>query len=198
MRIQPSTRERLIEATAELFRYQGLTATGIKEILAAADTGFSSLYHHFPGGKDQLAAEAILTAGREYQGHVEQVWDAAGNVVDGVTGIFIGAAAVLDATDYRDACPIGTVALEVASTNEVLREATSDVFTAWTSAAVSRFIAAGIPDDSARSLASAVIALLEGGFILARTARSTQPMASAGQAAAILVESALSSGTLPT
>src|ERR1700758_2788691 len=56
------TRQRLIDAASALFRRQGFAATGIKQILAEADAPFSSLYHHFPGGKDELAAKAIADA----------------------------------------------------------------------------------------------------------------------------------------
>ena len=51
-----------------------------------------------------------------------------------MTDFFDGAAAVLEETDYLDACPIGTVALEVASTNDRLRAATADVFDSWVAA----------------------------------------------------------------
>lgn len=44
---------------------------------------------------------------------------------------FDGAAAVLEATDYADACPIETVALEVARSNETPRKVTATVFENW-------------------------------------------------------------------
>ena len=49
----------------------------------------------------------------------------------GVRDCFYGAAEVLRETDYADACPIETLALEVASTNEPLRIATAEVFESW-------------------------------------------------------------------
>ena len=57
------TRDRLVQASAALLQRQGLTGTGIKQILAEAGAPFSSLYHHFPGGKDELAAAAIRRVG---------------------------------------------------------------------------------------------------------------------------------------
>ena len=65
------------------------------------------------------------------------------------------------ATDYADACPIETVALEVASTNEPLRQATAEVFESWIEGATERFRAAGIGDRTARELSMSLIALLE-------------------------------------
>ena len=53
------TRERILDAGAELFRRQGYAGTGLKQLVARADAPFGSLYHHFPGGKDELTAEVI-------------------------------------------------------------------------------------------------------------------------------------------
>ena len=185
------TRERLVSTAADLFGRQGLSATGIKQILAGSNAQFSSLYHHFPGGKDQLAAEAIRTAGLGYQQFVEEIWDGAGDLLAGVRSIFDGAAYVLDATDYADACPIATIALEVASTNEDLRLATAEVFESWNRAATVRFVAGGITPSVARELAVALIALLEGAFVLSRAAKSPESMLVAGKTAVAMVERAL-------
>ena len=57
------TRDRLVQVSAALLQRQGLTGTGIKQILAEARAPYSSLYHHFPGGKDELAAAAIRVSG---------------------------------------------------------------------------------------------------------------------------------------
>jgi AcrR family transcriptional regulator len=187
----PPTRTRLLDSASRLFQRQGLAATGIKQILDDADATFSSLYHHFPEGKDQLAAEAIVSAGMGYQRLVEAVWDATPNPIDGVGALFIGVSAALEDSDYADACPIGTVALEVASTNEPLRIATERVFDSWLASASSRFQAAGIPEAQSDELALTVVTLLEGAFVLSRTAKSVEAMRNAGRLAVALVQAAM-------
>jgi AcrR family transcriptional regulator len=190
-----TTRERLVAAGIELFQRQGMAATGIKQILSVADARFSSLYHHFPGGKDELAAEIIRTAGDGYQRHVEEIWDQAADPVGAMSAVFEGAAAVLEVSDYADVCPVGTVAMEVASTNETLRVATADVYQSWLDAAHARLSAAGLGADEARQLSLTVISLLEGAFVVCRACRSTEPMLAAGDMAARVVSSALRSST---
>jgi AcrR family transcriptional regulator len=185
------TRDRLVTAAAELFMRQGLTGTGVKEILEAAGATFSSLYHHFPGGKEELAAEAIRVAGAAYEQRVTAVWDSAANPVEAVRVAFEGAAAVLENTGYADACPIETIALEVASTNERLRAASALVFASWVSAAETRLRAAGLRQSDSNRLALSIVMLLEGAFVLCRTARSTEPMSAAGDTAAEMVEAAM-------
>src|SRR5581483_2783743 len=72
-----STRERIVGAGAELFRRQGYSATGVKQIVTAAQAPFGSLYHHFPGGKEQLGAEAVRVSGAIYEQLIPAVIDVA-------------------------------------------------------------------------------------------------------------------------
>ena len=172
----PTTRERLLYATAELFRRQGYAGTGLKQIVAEADAPFGSLYHHFPGGKQQLAEEVIRGAGAFFQAHVTAVYDEQATVEESVRAVFEGAAETLSVTDFQDACPIATLALDVASTNDVLRRATADVFESWSEALAERL--------GDREGALAVITALEGAFVLCRAQRSVEPMLAAGAMAA--------------
>ena len=165
-----STRERILDASSELFRRQGLTGTGVKQILALAEAPYGSLYHHFPGGKDQLAEHA--------------------DIVDALRAAFLDAGATLEATDYADACPIETVALEVASTNEQLRLATAEVFDSWLDAMAAYLTIGGVDPPEARSLALTIVAALEGAFVLARATRRTDALDACGDAMARLVEAA--------
>jgi AcrR family transcriptional regulator len=187
-----STRERIVESSATLFRRQGYTATGVKQIVADAEAPFSSLYHFFPRGKDQLAGEVIRSSGLFFQQLVESVFDAAPDVLEGVRDCFAGAGETLRQTSYADACPIATVALEVASTNEPLRLATAEVFEGWIRSGTERFARAGLPEASARELAIAMITALEGAFVLSRAMRTTEPLEVAGAHAAAAAKAALS------
>lgn len=188
-----STKDRIMETTAELFRRYGYTGTGLKQILAEANAPFGSLYHFFPDGKAQLGQEVVRRSGLMYQELVEAVFDAAPDVVTGTRDCFAGAAETLRQTDYADACPIETVALEVASSNEPLRIATADVFGGWIASGTERFAAAGIPPARARELAIAFICALEGAFVLCRAMRTTEPLEVAGEQAVAAVEQALAS-----
>jgi AcrR family transcriptional regulator len=185
------TKERILDSTAALFMRYGYTGTGLKQIVADANAPFGSLYHHFPGGKQELGVEVIQRSGAMYGDLVMSVFDAAPDLLSGVRDCFAGAAAVLVATDYADACPIETVALEVASSNETLRIATAEVFESWIVSASTRFCAAGLDDATARELSIAFINLLEGAFILCRASRTTEALEAAGKTAAIVVEAAL-------
>lgn len=117
--------------------------------------------------------------------------NSAPDVVTGVEWFFAGAAETLRQSDFADACPIEIVALEVASTNEPLRQACADVFTSWIDGATARFVAAGVLGARARPLALVVLSLLEGAFVFCRTLRSTEALDVAGEMAAFAVRDAL-------
>ena len=185
------TRDRLVQVSAALLQRQGLTGTGIKQILAEAQAPFSSLYHHFPGGKEELATAAVRASGARYQALVEGVWDEAPDVISAVAAVFEGAAETLEASDFAVACPIATVALEVASTNETLRLATAEVFDSWIASGAARFEAENISPEDARALALTVIALLEGAFVLGRALRTAEPVRCAGATATAAVRGVL-------
>jgi AcrR family transcriptional regulator len=176
------TKERIVGTTGDLFRRQGYTGTGLKQIVAEAGAPFGSIYHFFPGGKQQLAAEVIRTSGRAYQQLVEAILDQAPDAVTAVETGFAAAAATLVATDYADACPIATVALEVASTDETLRAATADVFAEWVDSGTTRFERWGFAPADARRLAIVLITSLEGAFVLCRAARNTEALTAAASA----------------
>ena len=186
-----STRERIVDAGAELFRRQGYAATGVKQIVTEAQAPFGSLYHFFPGGKEQLGVEAIRTSGAIYEQLIPAIFDPAPDLVTAVRMFFAGAAEHLSETDYADACPIATVALEVSSSSETMREACADVFQSWISAGATRHEAAGLSPAKARELTIAMIAALEGAFVLARALRSTEPLDVAGKTMAAAVKRAL-------
>lgn len=184
------TRERIVATTSELFRRQGYPSTGLKQIVAEAGAPFGSIYHFFPGGKQQLAAEVIRTSGRAYQQLVEAILDEAPDAVTAVETGFAAAAETLAATDYADACPIATVALEVASTDETLRAATAEVFEAWVESGATRFRRWGFAPEDARRLAIVFITSLEGAFVLCRAARSTEALGAAASAVTAAVRAA--------
>jgi AcrR family transcriptional regulator len=187
----PSTRERIVETSAELLRRQGYSATGVKQIATAARAPFGSIYHHFPGGKEQVGAEAIRRSGALYELLIPAVFDPAPDLVSAVRAFFAGAAEHLEETDYEDACPIATVALEVSSSSETMRQACADVFDSWIAAGMPRFTAAGLDETTARRLVIGMISALEGAFVIARATRSTEALHVAGEQTAGAVERAI-------
>jgi AcrR family transcriptional regulator len=191
MTTRTTTRDRIVDAGAALFLHQGYVGTGMKQIVAASGAPFGSVYHHFPGGKEELGVAAVHHAGAGYAALVEATLDEHDDIVEAVAAAFSTAADALRESGWADACPIATVALEVAGTSEPLRQACAEVFDGWFIALAARFEANGIAPDRCRPLAQVVLMLLEGGFLFGRTARSTEALDAAGPAAVAAVRTAL-------
>jgi AcrR family transcriptional regulator len=185
------TRQRIIDASATLMRRQGYEATGMKEIVTAASAPFGSVYHFFPGGKEQLGAETIRWSGAEYAKLLAAALDSSPDPAGGVRAFFDGAAEHLVATGYADACPIATIALEMSSHSEILRRACAEVFEMWIAEGTRRFTAYGVPPGAARRLTVQMLALLEGAFVLCRAAHDTEALRVAADTAAGLFSAAL-------
>src|SRR6185437_1365570 len=185
------TKERIVQRSAELFRRQGFAGTGVKQIVAKASAPFGSLYHFFPGGKEQLGEEVIRWSGAIYGQLIDAFFEPGADPVAATRNFFAGAAATVRESDYADACPSATVALEVSSTNEPMREACADVFQSWVDAAAERLAEAGLPRRRARELAFSMLASLEGAFVISRALRSTEPIEIAGASATAAVRDAL-------
>lgn len=192
-----STRERLVTATNELFRRRGYHGTGLKEITTAAAATTGSLYHYFPGGKRELARAVLIESGESYRQLFELIADEADSAADGVLSFFDGAAQVLEDSDFIDLCPIGTVAREVASTDEDLRLVAATVFDSWVDSAARRLERDGIDPATARELAEVLVTTLEGGFLLARSRRDAGVLRRLGPRMGGLVDDAVATSPSP-
>jgi TetR/AcrR family transcriptional repressor of lmrAB and yxaGH operons len=190
------TRERILDTSSQLFRRHGYAGTGIKAILAGSEAPYGSLYHHFPGGKAELGVAAIEAGGRFYRELVESVFPPGVDVVAATEEFFAGGAVLLEQTDYADACPIATIALEVASTSEPMRAAAADAFESWLVVLEERLEEAGVSAARARELAIEFFCAVEGAFLLCRTTRSTAPLAVVGRATTAAIAAAVQSSSV--
>lgn len=186
-----ATRDRIIASTNELFRLHGYHGTSLSAISEASGATTGSIYHFFPGGKEELAVAVIVSTGAAYRELFEAIAAAATDPVAAYRDFFDGAAVTLIDTDYLDPCPIGTVARETASTSPTLRAAAQEVFESWVRAVSDHLRAAGIADDGAQELATLFVTTVEGSFVLCRTLRDTAPLRVAARHLAPLVGAAI-------
>jgi TetR/AcrR family transcriptional regulator, lmrAB and yxaGH operons repressor len=175
------TKDRLLRAGEKLFRAQGYSGTGLKQLAKEARAPWSSMYHFFPNGKEQLAEEVVRYAGELYAQMIRRSFVAYPDPVEAINAMFAAEAKILRASGFRNGCPIASVALDVASTTEKIRKPCADVFASWVSAMAEGITRSGVPEDTALDLASYVLASLEGAIILSRTSRSVRPLEQTAQ-----------------
>lgn len=193
-----STRDRIIVATNELFRRYGYNGTSLSQISDASSATIGSIYHFFPGGKEELGAAVIETTGTVYRQLFESIAAASADPAKAIGDVFTGAGIVLQETDFIDPCPIGGIAREVANTSELLRRAASAAIGSWITAVGDHLRSAGLESRDADELATVIVSTLEGSFVLSRTLRSTGPLGAASTHLTKLVEHAIRESQLQT
>lgn len=172
---------------AELLRLQGYAATGIKQLAHASQAPTGSIYHHFKGGKRDVAAAALRRTGAAYIQLLPLLLDPHDDLATGVAAAFAQAGDDLENTGWANMCPVGTVAGEIADTEPELRAVAGEVIDAWVTEGTRYFAERGLSDADARAATYAVLTALEGAFILARGQRSPEPLLAAGRSTAAFV-----------
>lgn len=182
---------------AELMRVQGYAATGMNQLVRAAGAPTGSVYHHFKGGKREVAAAALRQSGAAYGQLLPLLLDAHDDLATAVEAAFAAAAEDMESAGWVNMCPVGTVTAEIADTEPELRAVAAEVMQAWVEQG-SRYLAArGLSDTDARTLTYALLTGIEGAFLLARGLRSTEPFRAIGRALASYVTSLARSGDAP-
>jgi TetR/AcrR family transcriptional repressor of lmrAB and yxaGH operons len=180
------SRAALIDTAATLFRRQGYAATGLNQILDDAGVKAGSLYHHFPQGKQELAAAVVDSAGAGIEQLLRRFL-AGGRPVADIVDRWIDLLAAGLAGDQRDGCPIEPIATESVNASPLVRAASARAFQGWSAAIQDRLSAEGWSEEDAQTVAIAVISLIEGALILSRIAGDPAALNAAKPAARTLL-----------
>lgn len=174
--VDPSdSRRRMIRSAAILLRRNGYSGTGFREVIAHSGAPRGSIYHYFPRGKAQLAAEAVQEAGEFGRLALERA------VADGGPASALRAfadfwRAELLRGDFRDGCPVVAVAVEQHDGSPEPLRAAALVFESWEDVLAGALREAGVAPARAAALATTVIAAVEGAIVLCRVRRGTEPL----------------------
>ncbi|MBO2453155.1 TetR/AcrR family transcriptional regulator [Actinomadura barringtoniae] len=176
MAARGETRQRILDAATTLFHRQGYHATGVNQILAEAAAPKGVLYFHFPGGKEQLAAETVVQAGQELGEALDAVLAQSDDLATAAHGIAELLGAALEQTEFREGCPIASVALDVAADSDLVRAACAQGYQQWIDLIAERLRQRGVADGSAQELAVFILSSIEGALLLARVQHDTAPL----------------------
>src|SRR5438034_11418501 len=137
-------RERMVVSAALLMRERGARATSLDAVLEHSGAPRGSVYHHFPGGREQLLREATEWAGDYVARRLGR-----GDPLAAIDSLLDEYRANLAATEFRAGCPIVAVAVESAEDQPDLRDQAVGAFDRWRRILAGGFAASGI--DDARS-----------------------------------------------
>jgi AcrR family transcriptional regulator len=184
------TRQRMVRGAAQLLRQRGYTGTGFREVIELTGAPRGSIYHHFPGGKAQLAGEAV-----DYVGGLARE-SIAGPLADGdpiraLRG-FVGLwRADFERSGGRAGCPIAAVAVENHDEAPELLESAARAFEQWRSAFAECLGRAGVPRARADRLAALVVSAVEGAIVLSRAERDPAPLLDVARELEVAIEAAI-------
>ncbi|MEV4264014.1 helix-turn-helix domain-containing protein [Kribbella sp. NPDC049584] len=165
----------MIEAARGLIRERGLNATAISDVLERSGAPKGSVYFHFPGGKSQLAVEAAALHAHEQVRMIDELAAESSSAPDLISRYVDAGRDGMLASGYSRGCGLAPLVTEGAHDSEEIAETSARGFAEMVDRVTFHFVAFGIDRASARSLADAMIAGVEGALITARALHSTSP-----------------------
>jgi AcrR family transcriptional regulator len=169
VRVTADSRDKMIRATVDLLRERGYSGTSLADVLARSGGPRGSIYHHFPGGKQELATEAL----RRYAAGIRRRLAAVaeqGSALDVLHALIGVARDGLRATDFAVGCAVAGVVLDPAPD---LLEPAAQALAEWREVIAGALTRDGVDSVRARRLATVVLAAFEGALILSRAERDT-------------------------
>ncbi len=173
------TRERIVNGAADLVFERGVAGVSVDDVLRAAGTSKSQLYHYFEDKNDLIRAVIERQRQRVLNFHRPELdsvtsWEDLQRWRDVVVETQAMRAC-------RYGCPLGSLANELAELDERARAQLSGAFEVWEQLladGLGRMVEAGYlrADANAANLATSVMASLQGGLLLAEVNRSTHPL----------------------
>jgi AcrR family transcriptional regulator len=161
----------MIEGATRLLAQKGLQETSFTSVLELTGAPRGSIYHYFPGGKDQLIGEAIDFAGARAIALLES---RAGASAVEITELFLSLwRQVLTRSQFTAGCSV--TAVTVATDSPALLERTGIVFRDWRAQLARLLSQGGIPAADADRFAVLLIAASEGAVILSRSMHNIEP-----------------------
>lgn len=181
----PGSRERMLETTIDLMRGFGLAGAGINDIVRDSGAPKGSVYHFFPGGKLQIATEALAQYAPRVQAFIGQALAAPDTPPAKVRALFDAFARRAAAADYRRSCAVGAVGLDLGEDLEPVREVLAAALRDWQAEIAAHFDLGTAART--RAFAGLVLTAIEGAYVRCRIERSPQPFRDAGAWLATLV-----------
>jgi AcrR family transcriptional regulator len=164
----------MVYNAAQLIRMQGVSGTGLREVVARAQAPRGSLQHYFPGGKEQLVDEAVAWAGDFAAAQVSR-----SGPHRTPSALFEAMAdqwrREFDRIGFGRGCPIVATVADV-SASDRMREAARRAFERWQEPIAAALIEMGVPAGRAGALALLMLSTLEGAIVFARVSRDIGPL----------------------
>jgi TetR/AcrR family transcriptional regulator, transcriptional repressor for nem operon len=188
-----ATRERILQAAAELIAERGVAGTSLDDVRERAHASKSQLYLYFADREELLRAVAETTCDAVLAGQAEVLGGF--DSFEGIERYLAAVVAMQVAGGAHGGCPIGSLAGQLAEGDDVAREILAGGFRRWEAG-----LRVGLEQMAARgdlgsgadpvALATQTLAILQGGLLLTQVRRDPAQMRTAADAALALIRAA--------
>ncbi len=170
-------RERLLNGARKLLAEKGYAGMELRDVAERGRAPRGSIYHHFPGGKRQLAVEAAELEGTEIRAAIERSLAERG--LEETLTMFgeMFRRRVKDQPE-RLGCPVAAAAL-ARPEDPALAAAATAAFQSWEAPIAGALREEGVAAAEAASFAGLVVSTIEGALVRARAAGDQAPLDSA-------------------
>jgi TetR/AcrR family transcriptional repressor of lmrAB and yxaGH operons len=169
------SKDRMIAAARRLFREHGYQGTALSDVVSESAAPRGSVYFHFPGGKEQLAAEVALVHTADAITHINRTAGATGTAAQLIEAFLGRFRDELVASNYREGCAVAPIVIELTPASAPLSDMTRRCFQDVIATLAARLTEKNIPHDRATQLATHAVTSMEGAFIVSRVLRSPEP-----------------------
>jgi AcrR family transcriptional regulator len=187
----------MLDSAVHLLRRHGYNGTGFREVVAHSGAPRGSIYHHFPGGKAQMGAEAVTAAAKYIDGLMGR-GRPGGDFVQGFERFWGWWTGEVEADGFQAGCPVLAVAAESHPEAPELAAATGAAFSRWRSTLQGALRNAGVNDDEeAERLADLIVAAFEGATVMSRASGDRGPLVRVGRQLAAMLRKTLPHSRTP-
>ena len=170
-------RERLLNGARRLLAEKGYAGMELRDVAARGKAPRGSIYHHFPGGKRQLAVEAAELEGAEIRAAIEGSLAERG-LAETLTMFGEMFRRRVQDKPERLGCPVAAAAL-ARPEDPALAAAATAAFQSWEAPIAAALRAEGVTEEQATTFAGLVVSTVEGALVRARAAGDEAPLNSA-------------------
>jgi len=187
------TRRRIVAAAADLILQQGVAGTTLDEVRADAGVSSSQIYHYFTD-KEALVRAVVDYRSQSVVGEIHEPLLAAIASIDDLRAWRDKIVTITEDAGCQGGCPLGSLGSELAELDHVAREDVAAGCIRWETAIRAclqsmRDRGQLVPESDPGQLATAVLAALQGGLLLAQIERSVRPLAAALDVMISIIES---------
>jgi TetR/AcrR family transcriptional regulator, lmrAB and yxaGH operons repressor len=172
--VAKDSRRKMVEGAAALMGAQGMNATSLSDVLDQSGAPRGSIYFHFPGGKRELATDAMRWTSDQIVAYMTS--HSASSPADVLANFVALFRHVIEASDGAAGCAVAGVTIDAPATDRELMDVAREAFHSWVELLADQLRVAGVPDERVSGIAVTAVASVEGALILCRAEGGAAPL----------------------